>query len=135
MNAAGMLPPAAQIIVDHGLAFHCSVCLAELCVGVGKYAPKAPDWRAVVEHYTELFAAIPSNRLLVPDAQTWADAGVIAGVLARTQGCQRQQSKDLLNDAVIYLCAARHGLPVLTDNKSDFDLLQQMAPDGSFIFV
>ena len=26
---------------------------------------------------------------------------------------------------MIYLCAANKGLPVLTDNKADFDLLQQ----------
>ncbi len=60
---------------------------------------------------------------------------MIAGVLARKQNFPRQQLKELLNDALVYLCAAKHGLPVLTNNKADFDLLQQMAPGGSFIFV
>ncbi len=73
--------------------------------------------------------------MLVPDAQTWADAGLLAGVLARTQNFQKQQLKDLLNDAFVYLCAEKHGLPVLTNNKIDFDLLQQIAPGRSFIFV
>jgi len=135
MDAAGILSQAAETIVGQGLMFHCSVCLAEVSVGIGKYAPKAPDWRAVTGHYTEMFASIPANRLLVPDAQTWADAGMVAGILARTQSFQKKQSKELLNDAVIYLCAAKNGLPVLTDNKADFDLLQQLAPGGSFIFV
>ena len=36
---------------------------------------------------------------------------------------------------MIYLCAANKGLPVLTDNKADFDLLQQSAPGGRFIFI
>jgi hypothetical protein len=89
----------------------------------------------VADHYAELFASIPANRLLIPDAETWADAGMVAGILARTQILQRQRSKELLNDAVIYLCAAKNGLPVLTDNKADFDLLQQLAPGGRFIFV
>jgi predicted nucleic acid-binding protein len=135
MDAAGILPEAAAIILDQGLMFHCSVCLAEISVGIGKYAPKAPDWQAVAKHYAGMFASIPANRLLDPDAQTWADAGMVAGILARTQGFQRKQSAALLNDAVIYLCAAKNGLPVLTDNKADFDLLQQLAPGGSFIFV
>jgi hypothetical protein len=135
MDAAGSLPSAATIIVDQGLMFHCAVCLAELSVGVGNYPPKAADWQAIVDHYVALFASIPANRLLVPDAQTWADAGMVAGVLARTQNLQKQQLKEFLNDASVYLCAAKHGLPVLTNNKADFDLLQQIAPGGSFIFV
>jgi predicted nucleic acid-binding protein len=135
MDAAGTLPRAATIVVDQGLMFHCAVCLAELSVGVGNYSPKAAEWRTVADHYVDMFASIPANRLLVPDAQTWADAGMVAGVLARTQGFQKQQMKELLNDALVYLCAAKHGLPVLTNNKADFDLLQQIAPGGSFIFV
>jgi hypothetical protein len=135
MDAAGILPRAAETIVDQGLMFHCSICLAEVSVGVGKYAPKASDWQQVADHYAGLFASIPANRLLVPDAETWADAGMIAGILARTQGLQKQRSRELLNDAVIYLCATKNGLPVLTDNKVDFDHLQQLAPGGRFIFV
>jgi predicted nucleic acid-binding protein len=135
MDAAGILPLAAETIINQGLMFHCSICLAEVSVGVGKYAPKASDWRKVSDHYAGLFASIPANRLLVPDAETWADAGMVAGILARTQGFQKQQSRGLLNDAVIYLCAAKNGLPVLTDNKADFDLLQQIAPGGRFIFL
>jgi hypothetical protein len=30
--------------------------------------------------------------------------------------------------------AARAGLPVLTDNQADFDLLQQILPEGSFVY-
>jgi hypothetical protein len=60
---------------------------------------------------------------------------MIAGVLARTQNFRKQQLKELFNDALVYLCAAKIGLPVLTNNKADFDLLQQIAPGGSFIFL
>jgi len=135
MDAAGILPEAAKTILDQGLMFHCSVCLAEISVGVGRYSPGASDWRRVADQYAGLVESIPGNRLLVPDAETWVGAGMVAGILARTQGLQKQQSKDLLNDALIYLCAAKSGLAVLTDNKGDFDLLQQIAPGGRFIFV
>ena len=89
----------------------------------------------MADHYAILFASIPASRLLVPDAETSADAGMVAGILARTQGFQKRHSRELLNDAMIYLCAANKGLPVLTDNKADFDLLQQSAPGGRFIFI
>lgn len=135
MDAAGILSQAAEAIVDQGLMFHCSVCLAEICAGIGKYSPSAVDWQQVADHYRAFFASIPSNRLIVPDAQTWADAGVVAGILARTQGFQTNQSKELLNDAVIYLSAAKAELPILTENKNDFDLLQQLVPSGRFVFV
>jgi hypothetical protein len=134
-DVAGTLPPAASIILDQGLMFHCAVCLAELSVGVGNYATKVAEWQAVADYYVAMFASIPANRLLVPDARTWADAGMIAGVLARTQNFQKQQLKQLLNNSLVYLCATKHGVPVLTDNKADFDLPQQIAPGGSFTFV
>jgi hypothetical protein len=41
----------------------------------------------------------------------------------------------MLTDAVVYLCAAKHGFPLLTNNKADFAPLQQIAPGGNFIFV
>ncbi len=85
------------------------------------------------DHYAELFESIPSTRLLNPDAQVWTDAGVVAGVLARTQGFQRHQRKECLNDALIYLTAAKVGLPVLTADRDEFDLIQQLAPEGQFI--
>lgn len=135
LDAAGMLPQAAETLLNQGLMFHCSICLAEISVGVGKYAPKASDWQRMADHYAGLFASIPASRLLAPDAETSADAGMLAGILARTQGFQKRHSRELLNDAMIYLCAANKGLPVLTDNKADFDLLQQSAPGGRFIFI
>jgi predicted nucleic acid-binding protein len=84
--------------------------------------------------YTQVLGAIPGTRLLTPDAQTWTDAGVVAGTLARTQHLQPYQRKELLNDALILLTAAKAGLAVLTSDRDDFDLLQQLCPDGRFVF-
>lgn len=119
--------------MDQALLFHCSVALAELAAGVANANPSRPGWPALRDHYIELFAAIPATRLLTPDAQVWADAGVIAGTLSRTQGFQPYQRKECLNDALIFLTAAKAGIPVLTANRDEFDLIQQLAPAGQFI--
>jgi predicted nucleic acid-binding protein len=132
-RAAGRLDAAVRDAVDQALLFHCSVTLAELAVGVANADPMRPGWSALQGHYAELFASIPASRLLTPDAQVWTDAGVIAGTLARTQGFQPHQRKECLNDALIFLTAAKAGLPVLTANRVEFDLIQQLAPEGQFI--
>jgi predicted nucleic acid-binding protein len=133
MEAAGLLPPAAASLVTRALLFHCSVCLGELATGVANADAASPDWRAIRDHYGALVDAIPETRLLVPDGETWLEAGVIAGTLARTQRFQRHQRKECLNDTLIYLTGAKAGLPVLTANRDEFDLIQQLAPEGGFV--
>jgi len=113
---------------------YCSVALAELAVGVANADPTRPDWTMLQDHYGALFDAVPTTRLVVPDAEIWTDAGVVASTLARTQGFQPYQRKNRLNDALIFLSAAKAGLPVLTANRVDFDLVQQLAPEGRFIY-
>lgn len=131
--ASARLPSAARDIVRRGLQFHCSVCLSELATGLANRDTTRPRWSQERDHYIGLFDRIPPSRLLVPDDETWADAGLIAGALARTQGFQAHQRKECLNDALIYLTAAKAGLPVLTANRDQFDLIQQLAPEGGFI--
>ncbi len=131
--AAGTLPNEAAALVDRGLLFHCSVCVAELAIGVANASPARAGWKALRDHYDALFARIPATRLLTPDEDDWVEAGVIAGTLARCQGFQPHQRKECLNDALIYLTAAKAGLPVLTANRDEFDLIQQLKPQGRFI--
>ncbi len=132
-DAAGRLPAQAAALLDRALLFHCSVCIAELATGVANGDPAHPRSKATRDHYAELAAAIPLSRLLTPDADVWADAGVIAGTLARTQAFQPYQRKECLNDALILLTAAKAGLPVLTANRDEFDLIQQVAPEVRFV--
>jgi predicted nucleic acid-binding protein len=131
--AAGTLPAAAKRLMSESLLFHCSVCLAELSAGVGAADPSKSGWEALRDHYADLIADIPAPRLLTPDADIWTEAGLIAGTLARTQNYQRHQRKECLNDALIFLTAAKAGLPVLTANRDEFDLIQQLAPQGRFV--
>jgi len=132
-RVAGRLEAPVRDAIDQALLFHCSVALAELAVGVANADPSRSGWPALRDHYSELFAAIPASRLVTPDAQVWADAGVIAGTLARTQGFQPHQRKECLNDALILLTAAKAGVPLLTANRDEFDLIQQIASESQFI--
>ena len=131
--AAGSLPEPVAGLLGRSLQFHCSVCLAELAVGIAAYSPRAAGWPAVRDHYAELFAAIPDRRVLIPDAEVWTQAALVAGTLARTQGFDRSSRTACLNDALILLAAARAGLPVLTANRGEFDLIQQVAGSGAFL--
>jgi len=133
LDAAGLLPATVAQLLDRALLFHCAACLAELAVGVANADPALPGWTTLRGHYARLFEGLPANRVLVPDGQTWTEAGLVAGTLARIQGFQPWQRKQCLNDAAIYLTAAKAGLPVLTGNTVNFDLIQQIAPDGRFI--
>jgi predicted nucleic acid-binding protein len=132
-RAAGRLAAPLRAVIDQAMLFHCSVALGELATGVANADPAHARWPAVRDHYRELFVSVPSSRLVTPDPQIWADAGLIAGTLARTQGFPPHQRKECLNDALIFLTAAKAGLPVLTANRGEFDLIQQLAPEGRFV--
>lgn len=121
-DAAGRLSPEVEALLDRALLFHCSVCVAELATGVANGDPSHRRWRATRDHYAGLAAAISPSRLLTPDAEIWAHAGVIAGTLARTQAFQAHGRKECVNDALILLTAMKAGLPVLTANRDEFDL-------------
>jgi hypothetical protein len=89
--------------------------------------------RALRNYYNTLIATFPPSRLLTPDPRIWAEAGLIAGTLSRTQNFQRHQRKECLNDALIFLTAAKAGVPVLTASRKEFDLIHQLAPHGRFV--
>jgi predicted nucleic acid-binding protein len=133
-SAAGTLAPAVAGLLDRGLLFHCSVCVAELATGIANANPARAGWRKMRDHYEGLITRMPATRLLTPNAETWAQAGLIAGVLSRCQGFAPHQRDDCLNDALIYLTAAKAGVPVLTPNRDEFDLIQQVASEGHFLY-
>jgi predicted nucleic acid-binding protein len=132
-SAAGTLPATAAVLVDRGLLFHCAVCIGEMVTGIAASDPHRPNWIGLRNHYLDLIARMPATRVLTPDDDVWAEAGLIAGTLARSQGFQPHQRKECLNDALIFLTAAKAGLPVLTSNRDEFDLIQQIASRGTFV--
>jgi predicted nucleic acid-binding protein len=132
-EAGGKLPADAQAVLDQCVSFHSSVCVAELTAGVANADPAHAGWVARRDHYFELIRTIKEHRLLIPDHEIWAEAGLIAGTLSRVQGFQPHQRKLCLNDALIYLSAAKEGVSVLTANRDEFDLIQQLAGRGNFV--
>lgn len=112
----------------------CEVLNASPIDMIHNLEPSRRDWRRVRDHYATLFDMVPESRILTPDHQVWIDASVVAGTLARTQNFSISQRKECLNDTLIFLTAAKVGMPVLTANRDEFDLIQQIASDGRFIW-
>jgi hypothetical protein len=71
------------------------------------------------------------DRTITADAAIWRAAGILSGMLARTQGYGREQRRRVLNDALLFETARKHGCTVLTRNVADFDLLPQLDPFGA----
>jgi predicted nucleic acid-binding protein len=132
-EVAGTLPADAARVLDGALRFHSAFCVAEIVSGLCHLHPDSRYFDPAREHYRRLFSSIPRHRLLTPDAEILAQAAFVSGILARTQGYARRDRKELYNDAVIYLTAARLGVPLLTANRDDFDLIQQAAGYGLFV--
>jgi predicted nucleic acid-binding protein len=135
MEAAGELPPPVAELLERATLYHSTVCLAEITVGLANSDVTAATWPAEREYWSGLFDRLPKARTKAPDAEVWAAAGITAGTLTRLQGFQPHQRKDALNDALIYLTAMKLGVPVLTENRRDFDFLQQLVPGGRVYFV
>lgn len=133
-EVAGRLPHDAEALLDAALRFHSSLAVAEIVSGLSNLHPNSANFERAWAYYQRLFSSIPRNRLLAPDLEILAQAGVISGILARTQNYGRSQLKDLFNDAAIYLTAARLGISLLTANRDDHDLIQQVAGHGAFIY-
>ncbi len=132
-NMSGSLPAGVEVLLDNALQWHSSVCVAEITAGIAHYNPASREWRRARRQYGILLGSIPDTRLLVPDAETWHLAGVIAGTLAGIQDFQPHQREECLNDALIYLTAAKQGLPVVTANRAEFDMIQQIAVGDMFL--
>ena len=111
--------------------WHCSVATAEISYACGRLNPAHPGTSIAVKKTKQVLNAIPTRRLLSPDNGIWLEAGVLSGTTDRLLG---QPAGSTLNDALIFLTALKHGCTVLTRNIRDFDLLQQIIPEGRVLF-
>lgn len=65
------------------------------------------------------------GRVVVPTARTWGDAGDLLARVARREPGLRTKVRSLWNDALIALSARQIGARVVTENLSDFRLLNR----------
>ena len=129
----GRFPEAGELAIRAADAWHSTVTEAELIAPCGLLNPGHPT---TVETTRQIIAVIerPAHRTIAPDRETWLVAGVLSGILARLQGYGSADRRRVLNDALIFATARKHGMAVLTRNIDDFDFLQQLDPSGKVVF-
>jgi hypothetical protein len=126
-------PPEVDALLRLRTLNHLSVCVAELTHGFGRLDPRHPGTEATHQALVRTIEAIPAHRLETAAEATVIDAGILAGLLFRLCGLQPGQEVAALNDATLYLHALATGQIVLTRNLRDFDVLNQILPDGQML--
>jgi hypothetical protein len=129
----GRTPDEADVLLNHRICYHSSVCLAELTHLFGRLDPRHPGTDNVLRTLRGVVEDIPPHRLHAPNEKTWGTAGILAGMLARLSGLSGTEARRFLNDAVIFLQATVLGASVFTGNIRDFDFLNQLVPGGRVI--
>jgi predicted nucleic acid-binding protein len=127
-------PRTGDCMLGTADAWHSPVTEAELTVLVGLLDPAHPNTRKTIDAIVVLLSRRAIHRTIIPDAIVWREAGILSGILARLQGYDNSQRRRLMNDALLYVTARRHGCTVLTRNVGDFDFLQQLDPAGRTLF-
>ena len=130
----GALPQEIEISLRLTEIWHSTVTESELTALAGLLDPNHPNTRTAVQQVLASVERRPSHRILNPDREVWREAGILAGLLTRLRKYGKSEQRRAMNDALIFLSAAKHGCSVLTHNISDFDLLMQLAPYGKSIF-
>jgi predicted nucleic acid-binding protein len=130
----GRFPKAGELAIRAADAWHSTVTEAELSAPCGFLQPNHPETVRALRQITAVIERRPAHRTIAPDREIWLHAGILSGVLARLQGYGRADRRRVLNDALIFGTARKHGMAVLTRNTDDFDFLQQLDPTGHVIF-
>ncbi len=68
-----------------------------------------------------------AGRILTPDLSTFRDAGLVLAKLGE-DGIGTQHRRQLVNDVLIAVTAARNGAVVVTANSRDFALIARHSP-------
>lgn len=132
----GKTPVAVDLLIQSSINYHSSVAVGELMHAFGRLDPAHPDTESALALIADMIENdIPEHRLFAPDVETFAAAGAVAGLMCRVRGYARDQGleRKALNDALIYLQARKLGAIVLTRNVTDFDLLNQIEPQGRIL--
>ena len=124
----GDLPRAIVSLISSRIIFHATPALAEIAVTVGALNPTDERTNHTLPPILETLERIPLQRVISPPNETWLEAAVIAGILARTQGVAKEARRKFLNDTLLFLMAAESGTILISRNARDIDLLLQMRP-------
>jgi predicted nucleic acid-binding protein len=130
----GNTPAEVDALLELRTSNHLAVCVAELTHGFGRLDPRHPGTDQVSRTIARAVAAIPSHRLEAATADVVIEAGILAGLVFRLCGLQPGREIAALNDAILYLHAMANGQTVLTRNVWDFDVMNQILPNGRILF-
>jgi hypothetical protein len=138
------LPPAILAFVDGRTVIHSGIALAELTVSAGILDPQHPNTPGHRNPLHRMLASISLAACVSPSAAAWVEAGMLSGILARTQlglakpkkdlspvekCCQEGLRRKILHDALIFLTAREQGAILVSSNVKDMDLLKRFRPD------
>lgn len=127
-------PAEINVLLKNVFSNHSTVALQEMMHVIGRLNPDHAGTVAVRKQIETAIKKIPDHRLFTPDADVLGRAALLAGILCRLQGYQKDQKFQALNDCVLYLQAVKLGVTVLTANIADFDFLLQLVPAGKVLF-
>jgi predicted nucleic acid-binding protein len=130
----GRFPLGLDLNLNAAKIWHSTVTECEMAALAGLLDPAHPGSASVVDQVLASIGQRPENRIVNPGRETWRDAGILSGTLARLQQYGKADQRRVLNDALILLSAAKEGLTVLTRNIADYDLLMQLAPHAKAVF-
>lgn len=138
------IPPSIHALVEARPVLHCAVAIAEIAISVGIMDPTHATTPRHRTPLLDLLHGISVLDMRAPGPAAWAEAGMLAGILARTQfglarprtalasgeaEQQRENRRRLLNDALIFLCAGEQGAVLVSGNVADMDVLLRFRPD------
>jgi predicted nucleic acid-binding protein len=128
---AGRGTPALQtLLANLTNCFVSGPVLLELRWPRGRLDPGHPDTASILSKFDAVIARLSPQKILVPDAAQWGEAGELAGTATRAiAGAQRRLTTaeriELMNDAVTAVVASAAGATIITQD-ADFDLFCQL---------
>lgn len=106
-------------LFDSTLQYLNGVVLMELYAG----AFSSKD-RNLIEKLEQVHKKV--QRLLVPTASVFREAGNVLRILGKNQGIDPNKRGSLINDILIALSSLQIGATVFTQNKKDYRLIQSV---------
>lgn len=130
----GKTPQKVDELLGTRMVFHSATAIGELTHRFGARLPANQKEMAAREKLATTIRHIPAHRVVAPTVAIWGEAGILAGLRARVGGFSQLANQSTLNDALLFLQALAIGAVVLTENIGDYDIFQQLHPNGRALF-
>jgi predicted nucleic acid-binding protein len=130
----GRTPEAVDDFIEMRRCHHSAISLAELTHIFGRLDPAHPETSRTLKQAAIAFDHIPRHRILAPDTDVLGEAGILSGLLTRTEALNDDKRRRRLNDAILSLHARFLGAALVTRKVKDFDILDPIAPGTGIIY-